>query len=521
MSGPTYVATGAAPTVDPLSGNTVWQVPAPAGVQEGDLLLLAVSTSPTSVSGGGTWTELVAGSGVWWRFAGDSEPASYTITYGSGTSPVQGGVAAWRGVHPDDPFADLASDTGAGAVPDVVLPRAGVLLTIATRPFIPDAGQQSVSGATSVTWSSRMSRQTVVGGSRAAARIYEALYPTAGATSGLGTWNGSVTRRITVGLASANTPPHAPVVTNPTAGQTFARGEPNTVAADFLDPDPGDSPSRMIGQVRLDGQSEPYYTWDVESPNTTHVIPANELVLGDHELRVKFADAAGEPGEFCDWVPFGVADRPGPPTIVDPINGATISLQEHLATISAAELEASRWQIIGDADGTPDPETVYYDATVESTTVRTRLLPFPDNLVWKWLRVWRKLDGLWSADAAEHRLWTSWVAPAVPTVTVDVHHEEVDGRMMPVGFAVSASHPTPDGDEPAVTHMHVWRRTADDSPSIDPQSPKGEGIRLQRGFALAPSATFIDPSFAVGVHYEYRVEAVGANGVSSFSAWTG
>src|SRR5690606_16405594 len=80
---------------------------------------------------------------------------------------------------------------------------------------------------------------------------------------------------------NANQPPHAPIVTSPATGQTWARNEPNTVAATFSDPDPGDSPSRMVGQVRLAGETEPYYSWDVESPNTTHVIPANELTLGD------------------------------------------------------------------------------------------------------------------------------------------------------------------------------------------------------------------------------------------------
>lgn len=495
------------------SGGTIASdrtVSRPAGTVQDDLLIATVvlgSTATITAPSGFTLVrQQTSGSNfriaTYIKFAGASEPSSYTFTF-SASSQAAIIMAAYSGVGSVD--ADgISVQTGTTiTAPSVTTtgPNRVVLAMFGIR------GNSSISTPSGTT-----SRHANVSVSNISMRLVDFSVASAGASGAKSATasESAVNGGHQIALREPNNPPHAPTVTSPAPGQTLPRAEPNRITADFNDPDPGDSSSRFRGEVRLSGETTPYYSWNDETPNRFHDIPANELTLGGNELRTWYHDAAGEEGAKSDWVPFTVANRPGPPTIVDPVNGATIGTQEYLVQISASELEAARYQIVGDNDGVPDYDDVYEDVIVNSASSRSRLLPFPDNGVYRWIRVWRLLNGLWSAEAAEHRNPVSWVAPATPTGTATPG----DGII-----TVQASHPTPEGDEPAVVEMHVWRRTADESPSEDRQTPKGAGVRLREGSGLAPSATFVDRVPSSGIVYDHRIQAVGDNGVSSFSDW--
>lgn len=89
-------------------------VPAPSGLQSGDLLLLfwRHGNDSTSVSGGSTWTQIEnhQGSGtlfidtsVWAKLCGGSEPSSYTLTTG-GTGSVEVMIVLIRDVDQTTPI---------------------------------------------------------------------------------------------------------------------------------------------------------------------------------------------------------------------------------------------------------------------------------------------------------------------------------------------------------------------------------------------------------------------------------
>lgn len=310
-----------------------------------------------------------------------------------------------------------------------------------------------------------------------------------------------------------NEPPLAPTITNPAAGQALARGEVNRIGAQFNDPDASDSQSRTVGEIRLAGAAEPYYTWDDETPNEFHDVPANELTIGDNEVRAKSYDQVTD-GPFSGWVPFTVAERSGPPTIISPTNGATIPSDSFEVVISASSLEATRWRRYADDDGTIDTDEVYEEIGDESASTRRKTLQFPENGRWEWIAVRRKLDGLWSEEA-QNRNFVSYTEPATPTTAVVVHQVDVDGRMVDAGFAVTATHPEPVDPEPAVGAMDVWRAVDDGTG----QPVAGTEERLAA--YIAPSATFIDLTVASGTPHLYRVQARGENGVKSWSPWAG
>jgi hypothetical protein len=62
---------------------------------------------------------------------------------------------------------------------------------------------------------------------------------------------------------------------------------------------------------------------------------------------------------------------------------------------------------------------------------------------------------------------------------------------------------------PTVVSNNLWRREAGDN---------SDGIRI--AVNVDPNGTFIDWAVASGKSYEYRAEAFGNNGTSTFSEWT-
>ena len=99
----------------------------PAGVQAGDLLLAQIRhRSSGTLAAPPGWTELGtivrsrAHHGVYYKFAGSSEPASYTFNQGDDTGRMAGGIGAYAGVSPASPinaWAASASNTATLVAP--------------------------------------------------------------------------------------------------------------------------------------------------------------------------------------------------------------------------------------------------------------------------------------------------------------------------------------------------------------------------------------------------------------------
>jgi hypothetical protein len=150
---PTAIAFRAASSSSTI-GATSLAVPAPAGIQPGDVLIavIAVRGNPTVTSSG--WTLLLnTGSGIvmhevtFVHVAGGAEPASYTWTFSVSQAAV-GEIAAYSGVDPLHPVDVVAGQSNASSTqvtaPSITAAGGGeVLLGIfglaATTTFAPPA----------------------------------------------------------------------------------------------------------------------------------------------------------------------------------------------------------------------------------------------------------------------------------------------------------------------------------------------------------------------------------------------
>lgn len=298
-----------------------------------------------------------------------------------------------------------------------------------------------------------------------------------------------------------NTAPNAPTITTLTGGEIVDRANTNRADWDFSDPDPGDSQSKYDLRYKLVGAGS-WTDLTATTPNTFHDFAGGALAAGDYEWQVRTYDAAGVVGPYSASSFFTAADAPNPPTITNPLNGGTISAENELVEWSAPDQDSYQLRKVADAAGSPDTGTIYLDTgEVPTSGARSRSVAFPTNLRYEHVQMRIKDNGLWSSWASV-RVHVSYDPPAEPTLTVSTLDQ-------PGAIVVTPAHPAPTGDEPDVTSVDLYRRVVGDT---------GDGTRLAAG--NAPTAPFADWAVAAGVAYEYRVQALGDNGTSTFSAWT-
>lgn len=124
---------GSATTAATSTTGTV-TVSKPTGVVEGDLLIATFAVNEGTITASG-WTELVArtdtpglpapatfGGYLYWKWAGPSEPGTYTFSSSATGAPMPIVVTAWRGAHRTDPLPAGAVEVG-GAVGSGVNPN--------------------------------------------------------------------------------------------------------------------------------------------------------------------------------------------------------------------------------------------------------------------------------------------------------------------------------------------------------------------------------------------------------------
>jgi len=301
-------------------------------------------------------------------------------------------------------------------------------------------------------------------------------------------------------LTVPNVPPDAPNLLSP-VGTTINRTVTNRFDWDFSDPDTGDTQSEFQLQIRLQGETATAVDVTSETITTHYDLPGGTLAAGDYEWRVRTRDALGEQGPYSSWEPFTADDPPAGPTVTSPVNEGTIGTEQFEVTWSASEQDAYQLRRLADAAGSPDTTTVYFDTgQVNSSGARSRLVDFPVNDRTEHVQVRVLRNTLWSPYSTV-RVSVSYTPPETPTAVLTAD--------TPSGaITVSATHPTPGTDVPDVESFRVFRRPAGDT---------SDGIRI--AVNRPPSGTHVDRTVASGRDYQYRVQAIGDNGTSAFSAW--
>ena len=299
-----------------------------------------------------------------------------------------------------------------------------------------------------------------------------------------------------------NVPPDAPNLLSP-VGTTIDRTVTNRFDWAFSDPDTGDTQSEFQLQIRLQGETATAVDVTSETITTHYDLPGGTLAAGDYEWRVRTRDALGEQGPYSSWEPFTADEPPAGPTITSPVNEGTIGTEQFDVTWSASEQDAYQLRRLGDAAGSPDTDNVLFDTgQVNSSGARSRTVEFPTNDQTEHVQVRVLRNSLWSPYSTV-RVHVDYTVPETPTAVLAAN--------TPQGaITVSADNPTPGSGVPTVESFRVFRRRAGDS---------GDGIRL--AVDRPPSGSFVDWSVASGVDYQYRVQAMGDNGTSVFSAWSG
>lgn len=296
-----------------------------------------------------------------------------------------------------------------------------------------------------------------------------------------------------------NTAPNAPTLNAPVGGVTVDRGSMQRFSWTFSDPDPGDSQSAFDLQYRVGTGA--WTTVTQSTPNTFYDAPGGTFAAATYEWQVRTYDALGLVSPWSASAFFVAIDAPAGPTITNPTNGATISTNTGSVTWSQSTQDGYQVRKVADNAGAADTTTVYFDSgQVVDATTRTLALTFPVNNRFEHIQVRTQTGGIWSPYSSV-RVNVSYTPPATPTLTLLTN--STLGRI-----TVTPSHPTPSGGQPTVSSVNVHRRLASDT---------SVGIRIAKD--QAASVPYVDATPASGVDYAYRVEAVGSNGTSTFSAW--
>lgn len=294
-----------------------------------------------------------------------------------------------------------------------------------------------------------------------------------------------------------NSPPFAPILTNPAAGQTINRGVTQRFRAQFNDPNSNDYQTSLVGEIRRSSDSVVIYSWDEETPNQYHDVPANTLPEDSYDWRAYSRDSYEEPGPWSSWTPFTAATAPAGPIYTNLVDGQTIAIENFVTEWSFSGQERYQFQRVADNEGAMDLGTVYED--IERVTSSTSHQGnFSVNDRWEWVRTRGYKNGLWS-PWTEVRVFVDYVAPARPTLEVSP-----SGSRGVVDVTVFN---TPrEGLQPQVQYIDLLRRRKGDE----------EWVRLIRIYDFP--GLWEDRTAAARTTYEYKATAHGANDTTTDSS---
>jgi len=289
------------------------------------------------------------------------------------------------------------------------------------------------------------------------------------------------------------TTPNAPILTAPIGGTIIDLLSVQRFSWTFSDDDPGDTQSAFDLRYRVLAGS--WTTVPVTSVNSFLDIAGSAFTANDYEWQVRTYDALGGVGPYSASSFFTAASTPAVPTITAPTVGATISNTSNV-TWSAPSQTAYQLRRVGDASGSPDLGTVYFDTgEVTDAIARALVVDFPTNNQVEHVQVRVKNAGLWSPWATA-QITVSFTAPTPPTFTVAADQATAS-------ITVTVTNPA---STPAAASNAIYVRHSDDP---------GYGERIANGLPPNTAWTWWTP--ASGVEYEFRVLTTGTNGTTIWS----
>lgn len=206
---------------------------------------------------------------------------------------------------------------------------------------------------------------------------------------------------------------------------------------------------------------------------------AGALATGAYEWQARtWSDGVAGAWSASDY--FTVAVPPAAPTVTSPTSGATVNVATVPVIWSAPGQAQSQARLTGDIAGAADPNTIYSDTGVVTSSAGSATLAAGTNNVAAHVqvRVTTTVGGFWS-DWADVPVSIAWQPPARPSVILAP--DASTGTLV-----VTVVNPTPTGNEP--TPDTVWLYVTE------------AGVETRRAI-LTPNAvwTYLLPAGDVGV----------------------
>jgi hypothetical protein len=310
--------------------------------------------------------------------------------------------------------------------------------------------------------------------------------------------------------------PSTPTWASPVNGSAADVAASLVLDWNFIDIDPADTQkdfalSRQVGAGSLEYWNNTTNLWsgtEVKNALTTSAKTltatqwsldglANGASDANHTWKVKVWDSTDAASGYSAGLVL-IPSAKVEPSITSPTAAQVINVNTVTVTWTVAQQSAYKLTLATNPGG-----VAVYDSSKVTSTATSVVIPytFPDGTGWTInLTTWNT-EGL--ASTTQTRNFTvDIIEPATPTLVVTA---------LPTSGVVRVAiiNPTPGGGQPAVTSQELSRRQVGDT---------DDGTRLRTG--LASGATVDDWKAVSGVSYAYRVKVYGANGTSTFSAWT-
>lgn len=303
---------------------------------------------------------------------------------------------------------------------------------------------------------------------------------------------------------SLNEPPTAPTWITPAGAKDV--GSSLQLQATFNDPNTGDTVSAyalkrdIAGTVRWwDGTD-----WDATVETwVTHTDLDVTLASGwgvdggaDHGYYIAAKDAAGAAGPYSTVLTVTPSAKVNP-TLDEPDDGDTVGTATLNAEWTVAEQTEYQLRLLSAADA-----ELWTSGWVADVSARVRTIGYTlvNGTSYKVELTTKNFDGL-TSNVVTNDITVSYTPPGTPTLTFDTDDN--------LKIGVIIANPAAGGGTPSTVSNDLHRRLFGET---------GDGIRIATG--IAEDGTYDDVYVGHLEDFEYRAEAIAANGTRTFSAWT-
>lgn len=306
-----------------------------------------------------------------------------------------------------------------------------------------------------------------------------------------------------------NQPPSAPPLFAPVNDESINRERTNRFSWQHSDPD-GDGQSRFTMRYRQIG-APAWLLHDFAIPVQYAEFVPGFFATGSYEWQVRTYDTSGAQGSFSASAFFRAVTAPPGPAITAPVNGSTIGTPTAVATWTGT---GTSWELrtVAEVNGVADPSQVFYVSGEQQVVSVGRRWTFPleVNSRRERLQIREKKDGLFG-DWSDVGYLVSYTLPAAPTGTL---------KIGTFAMLVTASNPTPDASQPAVTYNELERGLVQPDGSVVSQGfLRDLGKPGRQRLQVPLSAEAVDGTVVSGTSYGYRFHAIAMNGTRRPGPW--